>query len=214
MPIRPPRSLDELLDLRKFSNWCQETAVTPTDESVGTNQIAGAGAAADNSFHVKRSGAMAFDTIRDADCPASLTRDSEMVAADAVVTAAFVAADAVVVSGASAALAAHVAAVDPHPVYLTQTEGDARYPLLSNTLNGSATYDPASLTDGSEASTTVTVTGAALGDFALASFSLSTQGIKLTAEVTAADTVTVNFHNKTGGTLDLGSGTLKARVFK
>ena len=79
-------------------------------------------------------------------------------------------------------------------------------------LRGSATYDPASLADGAGATTTVTVTGAALGDSAEAAFSLSTQGIILSAQVTAANTVTVRFQNETGGTIDLASGTLYATV--
>lgn len=80
--------------------------------------------------------------------------------------------------------------------------------------SGTATYDPPNLVDGDGASTTVTVTGAALGDVALASFSLSTQGITVTATVTAANTVTVRFQNETGGAIDLASGTLKAVVFQ
>lgn len=81
-------------------------------------------------------------------------------------------------------------------------------------LAGSATFDPASLVDGAGATTTVTVTGAALGDYAEASFSLDLQGITLTSWVSAAGTVSVRFQNETGGTLDLGSGTLRARVRK
>lgn len=81
-------------------------------------------------------------------------------------------------------------------------------------LSGSATYDPPSLADGAGATTTVTVTGAALGDFAVPSFSLSTQGITVTANVTSANTVTVRFQNETGGTIDLASGTLACAVFK
>lgn len=81
-------------------------------------------------------------------------------------------------------------------------------------LQSSATYDPASLADGVGATTTVTVTGAVLGDFAMASFSLDLQGITLTAWVSAADTVSVRFQNESGGTLDLASGTLRARVIK
>lgn len=38
-------------------------------------------------------------------------------------------------AGAAADLAAHVAASDPHPVYLTQTEGDARYTAISGALD-------------------------------------------------------------------------------
>lgn len=81
-------------------------------------------------------------------------------------------------------------------------------------LTGSATYDPPSLADGAGASTTVTVTGAILGDFAMASFSLSTQGILVTANVTAANTVTVRFQNETAGVIDLLSGTLRACVVR
>lgn len=81
-------------------------------------------------------------------------------------------------------------------------------------LKGSATYDPPSLADGAGATTTVTVTGAALGDFAIASFSLDLQGITVTAWVSATNTVSVRFQNESGGILDLGSGTLRARVFE
>jgi hypothetical protein len=82
-------------------------------------------------------------------------------------------------------------------------------------LTGTATYDPASLNDGTGATTTVTVTGAALGDFVEGvSFSLDLQGITLTAWVSAADTVSVRFQNESGGVLDLGSGTIRARVRK
>jgi hypothetical protein len=81
-------------------------------------------------------------------------------------------------------------------------------------LSGSATYDPPNLVDGDGATTTVTVTGAALGDFVEASFSLDLQGITLTAWVSAADTVSVRFQNESGGALDLASGTLVARVRK
>lgn len=79
---------------------------------------------------------------------------------------------------------------------------------------GSATYNPPSLNDGDGATTTVTVTGAVLGDYAEASFSNSLQGIMMTAFVSAADTVSVRFQNETGGVLDLASGTLRARVRK
>jgi hypothetical protein len=79
---------------------------------------------------------------------------------------------------------------------------------------GTATYDPASLTDGAGVTTTVTVTGAVLGDFAEATFSLDLQGITMTAWVSAADTVSVRFQNETGGTIDLASGTILARARK
>ncbi len=101
---------------------------------------------------------------------------------------------------------------------LEQTVRDVKTDLesvrspLSGTLSGSATYDAASLADGAGATTTVTVTGAALGDFAFVSFSLDLQGISVTAYVTAANTVAVRLQNETTGVVDLASGTLRARV--
>lgn len=80
------------------------------------------------------------------------------------------------------------------------------------TLTGSATFDPSSLADGAGETTTVTVTGAVLGDRAEAAFSLDLQGVMLFAWVSAADTVSVRFQNETGGTVDLGSGTIRAWV--
>lgn len=79
---------------------------------------------------------------------------------------------------------------------------------------GSATYDPASLANGDGATTTVTVTGAALGDFVVASFSNDLQGIILGCYVSAADTAACRYQNETGGTIDLSSGTLAAGVYK
>ena len=80
--------------------------------------------------------------------------------------------------------------------------------------SGSVTYDPPSLADGAGTTTTVTVTGAALGDLVVVSFSRDLQGITLTGWVSAADTVSVRFQNESGGVLDLASGTLRAQVTK
>ena len=85
--------------------------------------------------------------------------------------------------------------------------------LPTRWYQGSKTYDPPSLLTGAQAQTTVTVTGAVLGNVAMASFSLDLQGITLSATVSATDTVTVTFRNDTGGTIDLASGTLAASVF-
>lgn len=91
---------------------------------------------------------------------------------------------------------------------------NAGWAAVAEHYSGSATYDPASLADGVGATTTVTVTGAALGDYAEASFSLDLQGITVTSWVSADNTVSVRFQNESGGTLDLASGTLRARVRK
>lgn len=88
-------------------------------------------------------------------------------------------------------------------------------PRVQGQLSGFATYDPPSLVDGAGATTTLTVTGAALGDAVTGvSFSLDLQGIIVTGWVSAANTVSVRFQNESGGTLDLASGTLRARVQK
>jgi hypothetical protein len=81
-------------------------------------------------------------------------------------------------------------------------------------LAGSATYDPPSIADGDAASTTVTVTGAALGDFAEVSLSVSNQGLIIGGRVTASNTVTVRYQNETGGAIDLASHTISIKVRK
>jgi hypothetical protein len=92
--------------------------------------------------------------------------------------------------------------------------------LLSNAINAafpapltsSATYNPPNIVSGSSISTTVTVAGAALGNYVTASFSLDLQGLTLSAYVSAPNTVTVIFANNTGGAIDLASGTLTVWV--
>jgi hypothetical protein len=86
--------------------------------------------------------------------------------------------------------------------------------LAPRLLEASVTYDPPSLAAGEGVTTTLTVTGATLGDYARASFSLDLRGITLTAWVSAVDTVRVRFQNSTTGAVDLGSGTLRVRVEK
>lgn len=81
-------------------------------------------------------------------------------------------------------------------------------------LFGSASYDPASLTTGTGVTTTVTVTGAALGDFVQVSFTIALSDVVLSAWVSSADTVSVRFQNVSGGTRDLSAGTIYARVTK
>ncbi len=78
----------------------------------------------------------------------------------------------------------------------------------------SATWDPSSVAAGGTQSTTVTVSGAALGDFALASFSLDLSGLTLSSYVSATNTVTVVLTNLTGAAVNLSSGTLRVLVLK
>ena len=85
---------------------------------------------------------------------------------------------------------------------------------LTDIKEGSATYNPPNLVDGAGVTTTVTVTGALLGDIAWATFSLDLQGITVTAWVSASGTVSVRFQNESGGALDLASGTLRAGTLR
>jgi len=75
-----------------------------------------------------------------------------------------------------------------------------------------ATYDAASIADGNEVAVDVTVPGAALGDFVLASLSIDVADLVLSVAVTAADTATAVLANNTGGAIDLASATLSIYV--
>lgn len=80
-------------------------------------------------------------------------------------------------------------------------------------LTGSATYDAPSIAAAAETTTTVTVTGAALGDVVAGlSLGVSQAGLAVTGYVSAADTVTVVLKNGTGAPIDLASTTLRAQV--
>lgn len=86
--------------------------------------------------------------------------------------------------------------------------------LFTSALNATATIDPASLLDAAGATSTVTVTGAALGDYVLVAAPYDLQGITVTAYVSAADTVSIRVQNESGATVDLASGTWKVKVLK
>lgn len=78
------------------------------------------------------------------------------------------------------------------------------------------TYDWASIAAGAMASTTFTVTGAALGDIVLgASLSVAVAaGVMMTAHVTAANTVTVSMVNHTAAAVDIASASHRIVVLK
>lgn len=84
--------------------------------------------------------------------------------------------------------------------------------LTSVALTGSATWDAGEIADGDEEAKEITVTGAALGDFVLVSHGVDVADLAITAQVTAASTVTATLLNNTGGPLDLTSTTVRAVV--
>lgn len=86
---------------------------------------------------------------------------------------------------------------------------------ISQLLRGSKTFDWPSIAAGAQTTTTVTVTGAVLGDMVLGvSMDVDTLGVRFSGQVTAANTVTVTAANGTGGALDIASGTLAVLVAK
>jgi hypothetical protein len=85
---------------------------------------------------------------------------------------------------------------------------------LHGIYQGFTTWDPANCPDGSIQVVGVTVTGAAVGMQALASFtSITGAGWILTADITSANNASVTLMNKTGGAVDLASGTLRVIAF-
>ena len=120
MGIRPPRKpLQTSADWDRFFRGALIDSVGTMDlqsEAVTTEKVAGAPAASNDRFYVKRSGALTFDAIALTDLPAGVATDAEVAAADAIVA-----------SDAAAALAAFAALPDPFPQYLTTAEGNAAY---------------------------------------------------------------------------------------
>jgi hypothetical protein len=104
-------------------------------------------------------------------------------------------------------------AVDFNAVSVAEAARVLRNIVDCGLLYGTATWNPGSIADAAQETTTVTVTGAVLGDVVDGvSFSLSLQNMTMTAYVSAADTVTVVLQNESGGAVDLASGTLRVAV--
>lgn len=86
---------------------------------------------------------------------------------------------------------------------------------LRGYFSASIVWTPGSVAAGAQVTTTVVVTGAALGDPVIgASLSASLAGQQLTGYVSAANTVTVVLRNGTAGAIDLASPTLRVQVLK
>jgi hypothetical protein len=101
------------------------------------------------------------------------------------------------------------------PNDIPSDEVNGRLVRISRELPGTATYDAPSIASGASTTTTLTVTGAAVGNAVAASLSShTTQGLLLSATVSAADTVTVTLFNPTGSPVDLASGTLTAEAWQ
>lgn len=84
--------------------------------------------------------------------------------------------------------------------------------VLGKVYKATATYDPPSLATATQQSTTVTLTGATVGETVTVSFDKPLQGTRMWAEVTSTNTVTVYHRNDTGVAVDLASGTLTVKI--
>lgn len=80
--------------------------------------------------------------------------------------------------------------------------------------NTTSTIDPASIADGASVTSSVTVSGAALGDYVLVAPGLDLQGLTYSASVISTNTVEIVLSNTTGGAVDLGSSSWKVKVLR
>lgn len=110
-------------------------------------------------------------------------------------------------------VAAQISGTDPNDFPRVWQLGNAAFQDIVF-LNASTTWDAGSINDGAEETKDINVPGAELGDFVMASCSIDVADLALTGQVTAANTVTLQLLNNTGGAVDLDSGTYYIRVMK
>jgi len=96
-------------------------------------------------------------------------------------------------------------------VYNEGAGNDVGYRMLYGVTEN---WDPANLTTGSSATTTITVTGARLGDLVIVGFGRDLEGCEFRGYISADDTVTVYLTNNTGGDKNFSGTNIEARVFK
>tara|TARA_B100000965_G_C19603362_1_gene764396 strand:- start:8661 stop:11303 length:2643 start_codon:yes stop_codon:yes gene_type:complete len=101
---------------------------------------------------------------------------------------------------------ASVAAGEGSSLILPATPQDKNYHL--------ANINIASIANGATHTETVTVSGAAQGDFVQASFGGDILGLEVTAYVSATNTVKLLLRNNTGGSVDLSAGNWRFLVTK
>lgn len=90
---------------------------------------------------------------------------------------------------------------------------EQRLTALENPIKFSVIYDPGVIVAGTSVSTTIaTVIGAIVGDIVVVAHSQPRQGVRIDAEVTATNTVTVSFTNDTAGDITILSGTLAGQI--
>ena len=116
-----------------------------------------------------------------------------------------------VFEGDSSSISLANPANNPNPAKVVRN-AEYNLPYIPQIPITTVTYDPPSLATATQQSTTVTLTGAKMGDAVSVSFSNPLNGTRMWAEVTATNTVTVYHRNDTGAAVDLASGTLTVKI--
>lgn len=98
------------------------------------------------------------------------------------------------------------------PNYLAVLSDDAHEMTDRKLLEGSDTWDVASLAPQAQESKDFEVEGAALGDFVLVGPGVDVEDMLVSGVVTAAGVVTVTIANETAATPDLASSTWRVLV--
>ena len=75
-------------------------------------------------------------------------------------------------------------------------------------------WNPPSIAAGGSAAVGITVPGASMGDYVVASFDRDLQGLTLTGYVKDTNTVVVVLSNNTGAAIDVAAGNIRARAIK
>lgn len=86
--------------------------------------------------------------------------------------------------------------------------------VCDGVLTGSLVWNPTSIAVNGAQSTTISVTGAAVGDFVIVAPGIDVQEMTFSGSVSATDTVEIVLSNNTVGAIDLGSSTWKVKVLK
>jgi hypothetical protein len=120
------------------------------------------------------------------------------------------------VGGAAAAMLDAVTLMDLNaPDHEFYARGGDQVSLIDQYLYSVSTYNPPDLTNGSWDSTTVTLTGVAVGDLCVCTHEqVTTEQVVLTCRPSAADTVTVKVWNNNGANLNIASGLLHVACWK